>query len=112
MLYETPSGVSVHSGFPNAATDKSLQTIDLNKLLIKNSVSTYMMKIAGEDWRENGIFSGDIVLIDRSLSPSNNDLVAWWAGDSFGLSIKTKLPSGTQVWGVVTSVIHRYRWKK
>ena len=102
-------GVSVHGGFPNPAADASLQGVDLNKVLIRNSVSTYLMRIAGNEWRSIGIFSGDLIVIDRALAARRNDLIVWVLHDDFAISPRHVLPEDAKVWGVVTSAIHRYR---
>lgn len=109
MYYENPSGVSIHTGFPNPATDASLQGIDLNKLLIQNGTSTFMMHIDGDDWQAVGIFDGDLALIDRAFGPRTTDLVVWIHDDDFAISPHHTLPEGGEVWGVVTAVIHQYR---
>lgn len=111
MYYENPAGVSVHAGFPNAATDASLQPIDLNTFLIHNSISTFMMRIVGNDWRAQGIFANDVVIIDRALKPHQNDLIVWWKDDAFAISPRHTLPIDSTVWGVVTATIHQYRQK-
>ncbi len=67
MYYDNPDGVSVHDGFPNPATDATIQPIDLNKLLIKNSAATYMMRVTGDHWQRLGIFNSDIVIVDRAV---------------------------------------------
>lgn len=104
-------GVSVHTGFPNPAIDTRLDGLDLNQLLIKNSVSTYMMRIRGHDWRHVGIFDGDIAIIDRALSAGTNDIVIWWLDGDFAISARNRMRPDGIVWGVVTSVIHQYRFK-
>lgn len=109
MYYENPDGVSVHDGFPNPATDTSLQGLDLNKLLIKNGVSTYFMRISGDEWQRVGIFDGDVAVIDRAVAPRQNDLVIWHQGGDFIISPRHTLPIGTELWGVVTATIHLYR---
>jgi Peptidase S24-like len=101
-------GVSVHTGFPNPALDAQLDTLDLNKLLIRHPAGTYFMRIAGNDWSAQGIFDGDVAIIDRVLNPQANDLTIWWQGESFVIGPKHKLPLDTPHWGVVTSVIHQY----
>jgi SOS-response transcriptional repressor LexA len=111
MFYKKPTGVAEHTGFPNAATDASLQDLDLNQLLIHNNLATFLMRISGNDWAEQGIFHGDIAIIDRALKPRTNDLVAW-IGEDFSLSYLHKVPEDGNVWGVVTSVIHCFRNKK
>jgi len=107
--YENPDGVSIHGGFPNPATDASLQGIDLNKLLIKNSAATYLMRIAGNQWQTSGIFHGDLLIIDRALAPKKTDLVIWWNDGSFAISPRRRVPEGSEVWGVVAAAIHQYR---
>ncbi|HTE58420.1 MAG TPA: S24 family peptidase [Verrucomicrobiae bacterium] len=111
MYYEKPGGVSVHDGFPNPATDASLQGVDLNKMLVRNGASTYFMRILGNDWQDSGIFDADIILIDRALAPRKTDLVVWWYDGSFAVSPHHQLPEGSEVWGVITTAIHPYRNK-
>src|SRR4030095_17150265 len=86
MYYENPSGVSVHTGFPNPATDASLQGIDLNKLLIQNGASTFLMRVSGNDWQAVGIWDGDLAIIDRALGPKKTDLIIWIHRDEFAIS--------------------------
>ena len=105
----TPQGVSIHAGFPNPATDASLQNLNLNTLLVAHSLSTYFMRIAGDNWREMGIFDEDIVIIDRALAAGSNDLMVWWHEDIFALSPKHKVPKDAVTFGVVTATIHQYR---
>jgi hypothetical protein len=111
MYYENPKGVSVHDGFPNPATDTSLQGIDLNKFLVHNSAATYMMRISGDDWQSIGIFDGDAILIDRALAVRKVDLVVWQHDGDFAVSPRHGVPKGGEIWGVVTAVIHQYRRK-
>lgn len=112
MYYENPEGTSIHSGFPNPATDASLQGIDLNALLIKNSISTYLLSIDGDEWQNIGIFANDIAVVDRALVASRNDIVVWMMNDAFAISPRHSLPNSAVAWGVVTSVIHQYRGGK
>jgi hypothetical protein len=110
-VYQNPDGVSVHSGFPNPATDASLQGIDLNKLLIKNSAATFLMRIAGNAWRAMGIFHDDIAIVDRAVVPRKNDLVIWWQDGEFTISHRHQVLPDHPIWGTVTSIIHQYSQK-
>ncbi|MBA3758141.1 hypothetical protein H0X10_00720 [Candidatus Saccharibacteria bacterium] len=105
------SGVSEHAGFPNPATDRSLQNLDINILLIRHSASTYLMRIAGNEWRVLGIFNKDIVIVDRALGARANDLVVWWQGENFVISHQNQVPQETETWGVVSATIHQFREK-
>ncbi len=104
-------GVSIHSGFPNPAADKSLHGLDLNQLLIRHTTSTYLFRVRGNEWESQGIFDGDIAVIDRALDPRKNDVVLWWhdAEGQFAISHYKAMPTGASCWGVVTSTIHELR---
>lgn len=104
-------GVSVHAGFPNPALDGSLNSLDLNRYLVTHPAGTYFMRVAGNDWQEVGIWDGDLLLIDRVVSPRATDLVIWWQSEDFIISNVSRVPDKTPVWGVVISAIHIYREK-
>lgn len=105
-------GVSEHTGFPNAATDARLGSLDLTKLLIRHPSSTYYLRVAGTTGRDYGIDADDIVVVDRSLEATQKDLVIWWDDDSFIISKAKLLPQNITPWGVVTHVIHVFRSNK
>lgn len=104
-------GVSVHAGFPNPATDRSLHGLDLNQLLVQHAPSTFLFRIRGQEWQEIGIFDGDIAIIDRALDARLSDVVIWWheAAGEFNISVKKEVPAGAAIWGVVTASIHQFR---
>ena len=106
-----PDGVSVHTGFPNPATDTSLRSLDLNRLLIRHSASTYLFRVQGSEWQTSGIFDDDVAIIDRSLDPRRSDMVLWWNKDSDEFSISTHklVPEDALVWGIITATIHQFR---
>jgi DNA polymerase V len=101
--------VSIHSGFPNPASDRNLEAVDLHRLLIKQPTSTFFMRIEGNDWEERSIFANDVVVIDRSLTPRKSDMVVATKDDEFIITPFTKLPAESTLWGTVTAVIHQYR---
>ena len=105
-------GVSVHSGFPNPALDRRGQgarlALDLNQLLIKHPSSTYLFRVEGHQWSDQGIYDGDIAVIDRVLEPRSTDLVIAWRLTGSTLCRRRQLTSGDEVWGVVTTIIHQY----
>ncbi len=103
-------GTSVHMGFPNAAVDTRLTGLDISQLLIKRPHSTFFMRISGNQWSRDGIFDGDIAIIDRALNPQVTDLVVWWQEDNeFAISLFSRVRKGCPVWGVVTNIIHQFR---
>ncbi len=112
MQHDNPlHGVSEHGGFPNPGTDTSLEVLSLDQLLIANRTSTYIFRVRGDDWHAQGIFDGDIVLIDRALSVRKQDTVLWWdeRATQFVLSLRSAVRPDATIWGVATSVIHPLR---
>lgn len=108
-MSDNGQGISVHTGFPNAGDDARLTPLDLHALLVPQPRSTFLFAVEGDDWVERGIYAGDIAVIDRALAPRPTDLVAWILDDSFTFGDLANAPHDGQIWGVVTSVIHRYR---
>jgi DNA polymerase V len=102
------TGMSIHAGFPNAADDTRLQKLSLDAMLVPQPNSTFYFRIAGNHWRTQGIFDGDIALVDRSKNARRNDLVVWWYNDEFAISPLYTLPDQAESWGVVTTVIHQF----
>ncbi len=106
-------GVSVHSGFPNPADERRGQgsrlALDLNQLLIHHPASTYLFRVAGHHWAENGIYDGDVAIIDRALQARPSDLLVTWRPSGSTLCRQHQLTAEDKPWGVVTGVIHQYR---
>ena len=116
----------ISAGFPSPATDYMENKLDLNEYLIKHPAATFIVKASGSSMINADIHSGDLLIVDRSLSPKNNNIViASIFGDltvkkikkknqSFFLvsanedypSIEVKEEMECFIWGVVTYVIH------
>ena len=124
---KSPLFESVSAGFPSPATDYMENKLDLNEYLIKHPAATFIVKANGISMIEAGISSGDLLIVDRSISPRNDNIViASILGDltvkklqkknqSFFLmsanksypSIEVKEEMECFIWGVVTYVIHK-----
>lgn len=105
--------ISIHSGFPNPATERlshaQALTLDINQLLIDSPSSTYLFRLSGHQWEAEGIFDGDIAVVDRALSARRRDLVISWQEDGFGVCRAADLRHDNQWWGIITAIIHQYR---
>ena len=66
---------SVQAGFPSPADDHIDTKLDLNKHLIKHPTATFFVKAEGDSMIGAGIYSGDILIVDRSLEASNGKIV-------------------------------------
>src|SRR5690348_12761638 len=98
-------GISVHAGFPNAAEDRAGRRLDFNTLLVQHPSSTYCFRVSGKAYEEQGIFDGDIAVIDRALSPRSLDLVLYFEEAGFVIAPYRTLAERTEIWGVVTTTI-------
>jgi DNA polymerase V len=65
----------VPAGFPSPADGYMDIKMDLNKYLIKHPASTFCFWVEGHSMTEVGIFDGDLLIVDCSLSPLNNDII-------------------------------------
>lgn len=111
-------GVSVHSGFPNPALDRRESgghqrggglALDFNRLLVRHPSSTYMFRVAGHHWAAQGVYDGDVAVIDRALQAGPGDLLVTWRAGASRLCQQSQLTPEDKPWGVVTAVIHQYR---
>ena len=64
----------IMAGFPSPAEDYTELSINLNQELINNPPATFMAYAEGESMIDIGIHHGDIIIIDRSLIPKNDDM--------------------------------------
>jgi DNA polymerase V len=115
------------NGFAAAADDYMERGIDLNEQLILNKPATFFFRMNGDAMIEDGIFSGDVLIVDRSIKPASGKIiVAILDGEllvrrlqknsnNVELVAANKKVSSIQlssfndrsnVWGVVTCVIH------
>ena len=65
----------ISAGFPSPATDYMENKLDLNEYLIKHPTATFIVKASGSSMIEVGIYSDDLLIVDRSIVPKNNNIV-------------------------------------
>lgn len=116
----------VSAGFPSPAADEFAESLDLNQYLIKHPSSTFLVKAQGDSMINAGITENDILIVDKSLTPTHGKIVI--AAIDGLLTVKRlikengqfilfaenpayppiKLKEGNEIviWGVVTNVIH------
>lgn len=52
-----------------------VQSVDLMAELIKHPQASFLLRIRGESMRDVGIFDGDVVLVDRAITPRSGHVV-------------------------------------
>ncbi|MES2365742.1 MAG: translesion error-prone DNA polymerase V autoproteolytic subunit [Pseudomonadota bacterium] len=117
----------VQAGFPSPADDYIQGAIDLNEHLILHREATFVLRVSGWSMRDSGIHDGDELIVDRSLTPVDGNVVIAVLDNE--LTCKRLRKTGTTVrllsdnpdypeivigadqeltiWGVVTRVLHR-----
>lgn len=120
------SGIS--AGFPSPALDFVGQSIDLNQYLIHNPSATFYGRAKGYSLQNAGISDGDLMIIDRSIEPSNGKIAVCFIDGEFTAKrlhktqdalwlmpeneayqpIKIEEDNSLIIWGIVTSVIKSF----
>jgi DNA polymerase V len=63
------------AGFPAPGDDLVEKPLDLNDFLIDNPTATFFVRVAGDSMEGAGIFNGDILVVDRSVQPTDGRIV-------------------------------------
>ncbi len=122
----------IRAGFPSPAQDYMHKSLDYNKELIQHPSATFYAKVVGLSMINAGISEGDIIVIDRSLDPRQNDIVVAFVNGEFTMKYldlshqnegeiwlrpgNEEFPSfcitpddELTIWGVVSKVIKNFR---
>ena len=117
----------VPAGFPSPADDHIEGKLDLNQHLIRRPAATFFIRAQGESMRDAGVFDGDLLVVDRAITPQPNDIViailhgemtvkrlrnaggVWLlSADNPDYPATPLTDAGCEVWGVVTHSIRRH----
>ncbi len=87
---------SVEAGFPSPAEEELADTMTMDEYLIKNKEATFILKVSGDSMIDAGIMEGDMVIVERGISPKEGDIVI--AEVDGGWTIKYFRKNGSQVY--------------
>jgi DNA polymerase V len=65
----------VPAGFPSPAADHIEKHISLDELFDIRAPHVYLVRIDGDSMQGAGIYSGDMVIVDRSIEAVSGDIV-------------------------------------
>ena len=117
----------ISAGFPSPADDFMQQRLSLDSELIKNKEATFFARVTGQSMIDAGLNDNDLLVIDRSLSPSNNRIAVCFLDGEFTVKrlkvkkgevwlqpenkdykpIKITQENDFIIWGIVTNVIKK-----
>ncbi len=114
----------VSAGFPGVVDEHLEDSLSLDELLIKNPASTFLAKVEGDSMIGAGIFQNDVLVIDRSATAADRDIVVALVNNEFTVkrlctqgqlrlqaenSHYSDIPITGEtelvIWGVVTGVV-------
>ncbi|MBP5673107.1 MAG: translesion error-prone DNA polymerase V autoproteolytic subunit [Lentisphaeria bacterium] len=120
---------NVAAGFPSPAETYVEEPLDLHRLLIYRPAATFFVRVSGDSMLGAGIQSGDILIVDRSLTARDGSVViasldgdftvkelrrgrdgsAWLvpANPQFQ-AINVTERSDFSIFGIVTACIHQF----
>ncbi len=121
------AGSAVAAGFPSPANEYLDRPLDLNEYLVTQPVATFFVRVEGDSMQGAGIFSGDLLVVDRSAPPLDGKIVIAFIDGEFTVKRLEKkgkklrlLPENPRfspieitgememvVWGVVTGVVRK-----
>ena len=65
----------IQAGFPSPAEEETVDLMSLDEYLISNPDATFLLKVTGDSMLDAGIHPGDLVLIQKNLTPKHGDIV-------------------------------------
>lgn len=87
----------VQTGFPSPAESYIDRSLDLNDFLIPNPAATFFVYVSGDSMNLAGMDDGDLLIVDRSLEPKNDDIVIMSIDNEFTVKRFEKLNSGIRL---------------
>tara|TARA_B110000238_G_scaffold113233_1_gene122885 strand:- start:796 stop:1242 length:447 start_codon:yes stop_codon:yes gene_type:complete len=117
----------VSAGFPSPADDFKELRISIDQEVVKNAEATFYARVAGESMQGAGLDDGDLLVIDRSKDPQDNNIAVCFIDGEFTvkrLKIEADcmylMPENSKykpirvteeneliIWGVVTFVVKK-----
>lgn len=122
-----PLAEGVKAGFPSPAEDIPHMSLDITSQIVKNPSSTFYAKVSGTSMIDDGIGDGDILVVDKSVTPYNGCIAICFVDGEFTLKhveihpdhimlvpanrsfkpIKVTQDNEFVIWGVVRYVIKK-----
>lgn len=119
----------VEAGFPSPAEDHVDQALDLNEHLVSHPAATFFVRVKGNSMKDANILSGDLLIVDRSVTPGDKQIVVAMLDGEFCVKrlrrsegrvwLEAANPEFPQfeitdeqeltIWGAVTFIVHQAR---
>lgn len=87
---------AVKAGFASVADDYIEKRVSLDESFDINNPSTFLFRVSGDSMIELGIFEGDTVIVKKTSSAKDGDIVVAFIDD--GYTLKTYRSKNGKVW--------------
>jgi DNA polymerase V len=95
-------------GFPSPAEHEWEKPLSLDRYLIAHPLATFFVRAKGERLTPYGIHDGDILVVDRAVTPRVGDwVVAVVDGELTVVTVERG--KALLVWGVVVGLVRKLR---
>lgn len=84
--------------------------LDFNRYLLRHPSSSFVMRMSGQRHQDLGINDGDLLIVDRSITPKASSLIVVNGDTELLLMRFSDCKAGLQeeLWGVVVHLIRSY----
>lgn len=123
-----PNRFRRETGFPSPAQDHYERRLSLDNHIIRHPAATFFMRVKGNGLNDIGIYSKDILVIDRSIKPTPGCLITAilegemvvrkltkenktrYIAKGKNLNDRTEITDALdfEIWGVVSHSIHKH----
>lgn len=82
--------------------------LDIHDYMVTHPTSTFFMKMEGDGPEGSDIKAGDVLVIDRSLSPKRGSIAVLAVEGELKVEKYLKKEEETVLWGVVTGILRKF----
>jgi len=88
-FFQLPMVGDVKAGFPSEAYEQ-VDFLSLSEYLVEKPQASFLLKVDGDSLRDLGILEGDLVIVERSKSANNDQVVLAQVDNEWTLKILKK----------------------
>lgn len=84
------------------------RVLDIHDYLVKNPASTFFLKMESDGPEDAGLKTGDVLVIDRSLSPKEGNIIVVSKEGELKVEYFSKNEEEQIFWGVMVGLLRKF----